>query len=576
MEAALFLIFCFLLSFILLAAAVRSQRRSNALPPGPPGWPIIGNIFQIGKAPHRSLANLSRIYGPVMSLRFGSLTTVIISSPEAAREVLKTHDQVLSGRIILDPIRSIDHHDVSMAWLPSTSPRWRLWRKISATHMFSPQCLDATKSVRMKKVNELVTFMSEICERGESVDIARASFVTSLNIISNTFFSTNLGSYDPITSMELQESVVRIMETIGKPNLANYFPLIGFLDLQGIRKEMKVCSDVLFQVFQGFINARNNEKTTRNEGDLLDSLMDLVKENGSELNVNDIKHFLYTMAKAQAEMDDVVGPNGVVQESHISDLPYLQAVVKETLRLHPPGPLLAPLKAETNVEVLGFLVPKNAQVLVNAWYIGRDSSTWENAERFEPQRFLSAIEIDVKGRDFELIPFGAGRRICPGMSVAMKTVPLILASLLHSFHWKLQNGVLPEVLDMDESFGLTLHKTNPLYAVPVKKRANGTCVFLTSENQIRELVDSRNDVNPCASVKYDITLDLFLAGTDTNSTTVEWAMAKLLRNPKTMAKAQAEMDDVVGPSRSGVTHLGSSIFTSISERDSPFTPTRSY
>lgn len=125
MEAALFLIICFILSFILLAAAVRSQRRSTALPPGPPGWPIIGNIFQIGKAPHRSLADLSRIYGSVMSLRFGSLTTVIISSPEAAREVLKTHDQVLSGRIILDPIRSIDHQDVSMAWLPSTSPRWR-------------------------------------------------------------------------------------------------------------------------------------------------------------------------------------------------------------------------------------------------------------------------------------------------------------------------------------------------------------------------------------------------------------------------------------------------------------------
>ncbi|KAL0866878.1 hypothetical protein Bca101_045996 [Brassica carinata] len=499
MDAALFLIFCVLLSFLLLAATVRSQRRSTALPPGPPGWPIIGNILQIGKAPHRSLADLSKIYGPVMSLKLGSLTTVIVSSPEAAREVLKTHDQVLSGRIILDPIRSIDHHDVSIAWLPSTSPRWRLWRKISATHMFSPQCLDATKSVRMKKVNELVTFMSEICERGESVDIARALFVTSLNIISNTFFSTDLGSYDPRTSLELQDSVVRIMETIGKPNLANYFPLVGFLDLQGIRKEMKVCSDMLFQVFQGFIDARNNEKSSRNESDLLDSLMDLVNENGSDLNMNDIKHFLYdlflggtdtnstvvewamaellrnpkTMAKAQAEMDDVVGPNGVVEESHMSDLPYLQALVKETLRLHPTGPLLAPHKAETNVEVLGFLVPKNAQVLVNAWYIGRDPSIWENAERFEPERFLLGREIDVKGIDFELLPFGAGRRICPGMSVAMKTVPLILASLLHSFQWKLQDGVLPEDLDMDESFGLTLHKTNPLYAVPVKKRANG-------------------------------------------------------------------------------------------------------
>lgn len=172
-------------------------------------------------------------------------------------------------------------------------PPLRLWRKISATLLFTPQRLDSTKSVRSKKVKELVTFMSEICERGESVDIARVSFVTSLNMISNVMFSTDLGSYDPTTSLELQDSVVRIMEFIGKPNLANFFPFLGFLDLQGIRKEMKVCSDKLFQVFQGFIDARNNEKSSQTESDLLDSLMDLTKENGSELNENDIKHFLY-------------------------------------------------------------------------------------------------------------------------------------------------------------------------------------------------------------------------------------------------------------------------------------------
>ncbi|VVB06450.1 unnamed protein product [Arabis nemorensis] len=124
MEAALFLIFCFLLSFLLLAA-VSSRRRSTVLPPGPPGWPIIGNLLQIGKSPHRSFADFSGIYGPVMSLRLGNLTTVVCSSPEAAREVLKTHDQVFSGRTIADPIRAIDHHDVSMAWQPSTSSRWR-------------------------------------------------------------------------------------------------------------------------------------------------------------------------------------------------------------------------------------------------------------------------------------------------------------------------------------------------------------------------------------------------------------------------------------------------------------------
>lgn len=126
---ALLLIFCFLLVYLLLVA-VRSRRRSSPLllarPPGPPGWPIIGNLLQIlGKTPHRSLADLSRVYGPVMSLKLGSLTTVVISSPEAAREVLKTLDFVFSGRTISETVRAIGQHEVSVAWLPSTSSRWR-------------------------------------------------------------------------------------------------------------------------------------------------------------------------------------------------------------------------------------------------------------------------------------------------------------------------------------------------------------------------------------------------------------------------------------------------------------------
>lgn len=176
-----------------------------------------------------------------------------------------------------------------------------------------------------------------------------------------------------------------------------------------------------------------------------------------------------TMAKAQSEIDRVIGQKGVVEESDISELPYLQAVVKETFRLHPAAPLLVPRKAESDVEVLGFLVPKDTQVLVNVWAIGRDPSVWENPTRFDPERFLGK-EIDVRGRDYELTPFGAGRRICPGLPLAVKTVPLMLASLLYSFDWKLPNGIVSEDLDMDESFGLTLHKTNPLHAVPVKKR----------------------------------------------------------------------------------------------------------
>lgn len=169
------------------------------------------------------------------------------------------------------------------------------------TKLFSRKCLDATKTIRSKKVKELITFIVESCERGEAVEIARACFVTSLNVISNVVFSTDLGSYDQMASMELRDSLFCVMKIMGKPNLANYFPSIEHLDLQGIREEMKVCSERLFSVFQGLIDARVAERSSRTEPrdayssdrDLLDSLIDLILEDGSEVDMNDIKHFLY-------------------------------------------------------------------------------------------------------------------------------------------------------------------------------------------------------------------------------------------------------------------------------------------
>ena len=174
------------------------------------------------------------------------------------------------------------------------------------------------------------------------------------------------------------------------------------------------------------------------------------------------------MEKAQNEIRGVIGNDGIVQESYILRLPYLQAIVKETFRLHPPAPLLIPHKAEIDVEICGFTVPKNSQVIVNAWAIGRDPRTWSNPNEFMPERFMEC-EIDVKGRDFELIPFGTGRRMCPGMQLAHRMVHLILASLLHSHGWKLEDDdVKPENMDMSEKFGLTLQKAQPLRAIPIK------------------------------------------------------------------------------------------------------------
>ncbi|XP_028064666.1 cytochrome P450 76C4-like [Camellia sinensis] len=172
------------------------------------------------------------------------------------------------------------------------------------------------------------------------------------------------------------------------------------------------------------------------------------------------------LAKAQAELKEVIGNDGIVQEADIPRLPYLQAVVKEILRLHPSAPLLLRHKAEANVEISGFMVPKNAQVLVNVWAIGRDSSIWLHPDSFVPERFLD-LKVDMRGQDFELIPFGAGRRMCLGIPLAYQMVHFTLTSLLHSFDWKLGGGMESKDIDMSEKFGITLRKAIPLKAIPI-------------------------------------------------------------------------------------------------------------
>ncbi|KAL4338559.1 hypothetical protein AHAS_Ahas12G0222300 [Arachis hypogaea] len=176
------------------------------------------------------------------------------------------------------------------------------------------------------------------------------------------------------------------------------------------------------------------------------------------------------LEKLRKELHCVLG-NGEqnVEELHISKLPFLTAVIKETLRLHPPGPLLVSHKAHEDVEMSGFMIPKNAQVLVNIWAMGKDPSIWENPNEFMPERFLDS-KIDIHGHDFEFIPFGSGRRICPGLPLAYRSAHIVLASLLNGYDWKLANGEKPKDLDMSEKFGITLHKAQPLQAIPIKSQ----------------------------------------------------------------------------------------------------------
>jgi cytochrome P450 len=171
-----------------------------------------------------------------------------------------------------------------------------------------------------------------------------------------------------------------------------------------------------------------------------------------------------SMAKAHEELARVVGSTRSVEESDIDMLPYLQAVVKETFRLHPPAPLLLPRQAQETIQITGFKVPQGSRVLVNVWAMGRDEVTWPEPDKFMPGRFLGRT-VDYKGGDFELIPFGAGRRVCPGMPLATRMVHLVLATLLNQFEWRLPVEVEKTGIEIGEKFGLTLTKYVPLCAI---------------------------------------------------------------------------------------------------------------
>ncbi|KAI8542266.1 hypothetical protein RHMOL_Rhmol08G0125500 [Rhododendron molle] len=494
MESLILILYILLATTLVgaLLSILRSSKPSPKLPPGPAPLPVIGSLLKLGDKPHKSLTKLAKLYGPIMSLKLGRKTVVVVSSPALAREVLLKQDLAFSTRSVPNAVHAHDHNKYSVAWLP-VAHQWRSLRKTLNSNIFSGNRIDANQNLRRQKVQELIEYAGKCCREGIAVDIGNAAFKTSLNLLSNTVFSIDMANPTQDSVQQFRHLIWQIMVEIGKPNLVDYFPILDKIDPQGITRRLKSHFGDTFQLIGRLIDERLELRglhKTRAESDVIDILLNIIEENG-EINRNHIEHMCLdifaagtdttsssvewamaellrnpeSLEKAKAEIEQTIGKGKPIEETDIPQLPYLQAIVKESMRLHPPAPLLLPRTVETDVEVYGYTVPQGAQVLVNAWAIGRDPSVWENPTSFMPERFLD-LDVDVRGRDFELIPFGAGRRICPGLSLAVRVIPLMLGSLINSFNWKLEGGIKPEELDMDDEFGLTLRKAQPLHVVP--------------------------------------------------------------------------------------------------------------
>ncbi|XP_027337811.1 geraniol 8-hydroxylase-like [Abrus precatorius] len=476
---------------ILVSNLSKNTKKSPKLPPGPPSYPLIGNILQLAppKLPE-TLSKLSKIYGPIMTVKIGTITTVVISSPNIAKEALHKNDQTLANRLIPEAVQALSHDKASLIFMP-LSPKWKIFRKFCATKIFSSQQLDSTQSIRLKKMKELLDYLQENCKKGEAIDIGQLAFTTVLNSISNTLFSIDLASYSSGSSQIFRNVISRMLVEASKPNIADYYPILRRFDPMGARRRMKKYYETILTVFDTIVEERIQKGNCTEGSDVLDSFLKLTQEENLELTRHDLLHIFldlfvagidttsatieWAMAellnnpeklmKTRKELQQVLNKDEYPKDSDITKLPYLQAVVKESLRLHPTAPILVH-KSVAEVDMCGFKVPKDAQVLINVWNMGRDSSIWTDPNSFIPERFLES-ETEIRGEDFGYIPFGTGRRMCPGIPLAQRVVHTMLASFLYQFDWKLPQK--SQVMDMSEKYGITLHKVKPLIAIPFRE-----------------------------------------------------------------------------------------------------------
>ncbi|XP_073143433.1 cytochrome P450 71AU50-like [Henckelia pumila] len=485
------ILFLYLLQELLLPL----QRKIKInLPPGPKALPILGHFHLLGKKPHENLCRLAQKYGPIMYAKFGSVPIIVVSSPAAAELFLKTYDHVFCDRPRLEAARYLSYGQKNIVF-GKYGPYWRNMRKLCTLELLTNLKIKQFRPMRKAEVDLFVGSLKRAGGGGgAAVDMsARITNLSADMICSLVFGKKYDGDRDLSEKGGLKAVVKMTMEEAGAFNIGDYFPYLRFLDLQGSARRLKVLSKIFDKFLEKIIDEHvANKKEYEEEKDFVDTMMEIIESGkaGFEFDRRNVKAVLldmllagmdtsaatiewtlsevirhpHVMKKLQKEVEEVVGMDQMVEESHLHKLKYLDSVVKETFRLHPVGPFLIHESVEDCV-VQGFNIPKQSRIVVNVWAIGRDPNVWTDPESFAPERF-HGTDIDLRGHDFMLIPFGSGRRGCPGLQLGLTVIQLVVAQLVHCFDWHLPNGMSPSSLDMTEHLGLVTVRANHLIAIP--------------------------------------------------------------------------------------------------------------
>ncbi|KAK6126615.1 hypothetical protein DH2020_039640 [Rehmannia glutinosa] len=489
------LLLSLILPLVILIIYHKQKRQQKSLhPPGPPGLPFIGNLHQFDtSAPHIYLWQLSKKYGPLMSMKLGSVPVLVVSSPKMAKEVLKTHDLIFSSRPRVLGQDKLSYNRLDVAFAPY-SESWRELRKICVLHLLSNKQVQSFRPIREEEVFRMIRSLSVRASSGQATNLSATMLSLTSTFICRVAFG-KMFDEEGLDKRRFDELMIESQAMQGGFFFSDYLPSFGWLDrLSGMIGRLdKVCKE-LDEFYQELIDEHLDPSWPKSENpNILDLLIKLKEEKACSIDLNwdHVKAILMdifiagtdtgaatiiwtmtavmkhptSMKKLQNEIRELIGEKGQVNEDDLPKLPYLKAVIKETLRLYPPAPLLLPRETLEKCNLNGYTIPPKTLVYVNAWAIARDPEYWENPNEFQPERFLNT-NVDIIGQDFQVIPFGAGRRGCPGISMGLATVEIALANLLYSFDWELPSGMKKEDIDTEVLPGLTMHKKIPLSLVP--------------------------------------------------------------------------------------------------------------
>ncbi|KAK4599281.1 hypothetical protein RGQ29_009369 [Quercus rubra] len=451
-----------ILSTVFIIKLLNRHHNKN-LPPSPLSLPIIGHLHLLKQPLHKTLETLSLQYGPILSLKFGSRSILVVSSPSAVEECFTKNDIIFANRPQTMAGDRLTYNCTAPVWAPY-GHLWRNLRRVSTIEILSHISLQKSSVIREEEVYSLLRQVFKVSNiEPQKVDFKYLCTLLVSNImmrmvagkpcVGEEFACTDVGK-------KLLKEFKEVYFASLTVNICDFFPILRWVGYKGLEKNMirmhRKRDEVLGRLIEE-ISRLNNDNVidVKKKRTLIETLFSLRKSEPEFFSDEVIK----SLTLVKAEIDSQVGCERLINDLDLAKLPYLRCVINETFRLYPTVPLLLPHCSSADCTLGGFHIPRGTIMLVNAWSMHRDPKLWEEPTKFKPERFE---EINGERVGFKFFPFGIGRRACPGDGMAMRVMSLALGAFIQCFDWEM---VGKEMVDMTSSFGFLMAKTKPLEAV---------------------------------------------------------------------------------------------------------------